>query len=889
MKFIAFTVGMTGVCGLASAGVLDVAVPASRSGDTDAVIQEAVTSYANRWAQLTAQDRAFRIANGQAREFATPPLSVRLNGTPPSTRGTIGRGPITLQFDPTGAGAFPDTYRAFLQDVFNRAVPTMDLLFGQPSESGTVRVLNFDATLSDRNAVIGGVYVHNNNGDREIRFPIYQDTGGIKGEVASVNFIHTLLLAYLGGKPLPNDAWQEGLVRAVTMRIARTPSALPAGLDLTSVEDTLLSTYDVGAFYDWNNQRALGGTQFIAPNLLDTALPVGGSVGGLYLLRYQMAGSAFQKVLVQYPTFAREFLNRFYLNPTITSRNQFATMAQTTLDSLDGAGALVEGTTFSSWSLRQFVLDTKLTPGRKLLVQPFSITEGLGGNDFGVFGVQAHAFETAQNGNESLSRETSFPIYWSPDFTRIFATAQDDRIDIVQGFGSVVPNFVDAFGGQPYRVTVDVPMRDQLARVFLPAGAATTGATLNDVYGTISGVDRNPSASYEVVVQLGSQSVTLPVRQFAFGGRTNFTQSGRLALTLRRIVNSTPEVILRRDINKGPGPLAIELEVPSRFEQVVNVGAGVRSLGVTNDTFLSDAREILNGDATLLLARWDPLQGRYRFYPETGGFSRGKGYFLRSNTAISRTMIGPSDDITPASVALEPGWNLITNPLNELINVADITVIRETDAIATFGEASGTIVGPDVFRFRSGPNDAFTGVPEGGTLEAVTTLSPGDALYVRCLSSSGATLLFTPNVFRGVGRAAGVSTPAQTDGWNLKTQLVGPNGTLTMHFGRRSGAAQDGDRFDSQLAPAFGSYRMSAERNLYRDIRPLTGEARYFLTLTGLTVGQSYQLKMDPTFGNPGTFWIKHAPTGFARKYLRTGLYRFVARSSSMQVEVVSR
>lgn len=889
MKTFAVVFGLVSASALTSATVLDVVVPPTRSGDTDAVIQEAATHYANRWAQLTARDRVFRAEHGQPSQFTTPPLSVRLSGTAPRTRGTPGRGPISLQFDTTGPGAFPDTYRLFLQDVFTRSVNTLNLLFGFPSESGTVRVLNFDATLSDRNAVIGGIYVHNNNGDREIRFPIYQDTGGIKPEVAAVNFIHTLLLAYLGGKPLPNDAWQEGLVRAVTMNVVRTPGSLPSGLGQFQIEDTLSSTYSVGPFYDWYNQRALGGPNFIAPNLLDTALPVGGSVGGLYLLRYQMAGSAFQKVLVQNPTFAKEFLDRFYLNPTITSRGELVTMAQTTLNSLDGPNALVEGSTFNSWSIRQHVLDSTLTPGRKLLVQPFSITDGLSGNDFGVFGIQAHAFETSLNGNESLSRETSFPIFWSPDFTRIFATAQDDRIDIVQGFGSVVPNFVDAFGGQPYRVTVDVPVRDQLARVFLPAGAATTGATTNDIYGTINGVDRNSAASYEVIVQLGSQSATLPVRNFAFGSRTNFTQAGRLRVTLRRIVNATPEVILRRDINKGPGPLAMELEVPTRFEQDVSLGGGVRGLGINVEPFLSDARELLGGGATLLVARWDPLQGRYRFYPESGGFSRGKGYFIRTNAGVTRTILGQTDDVTPVSVALEPGWNLITNPLNELVNVADISVIRETDAIATFGEAGGTIVGPDVFRFRSGANDAFTGVPEGGTLEAATSLSPGDAIYVRCLSSSGATLLFTPNVFRSVGRSTNSSIPPQTDGWNLKARLTGPDGTLTMHLGRRSGAATGDDRFDSQLAPAFGNYRLAAERSLYRDIRGLSGESRYMLNLTGLTVGRSYELRLDPTFGNPGFFWIKHNPTGFARKYLRTGLYRFVARTSSMQVEVVSR
>jgi hypothetical protein len=38
-------------------------------------------------------------------------------------------------------------------------------------------------------------------------------------------------------------------------------------------EDVLENLYDTGTWYDWFNQRALGGPIFIAPNLRDVPLP----------------------------------------------------------------------------------------------------------------------------------------------------------------------------------------------------------------------------------------------------------------------------------------------------------------------------------------------------------------------------------------------------------------------------------------------------------------------------------------------------------------------------------------------------------------------------------------------------------------------------------------
>ena len=54
----------------------------------------------------------------------------------------------------------------------------------------------------------------------------------------------------------------------MTATIVREPGIQTTlGLDAPGVEADLTATYDVQGSYDWDNQRALGGPVFIAPNL----------------------------------------------------------------------------------------------------------------------------------------------------------------------------------------------------------------------------------------------------------------------------------------------------------------------------------------------------------------------------------------------------------------------------------------------------------------------------------------------------------------------------------------------------------------------------------------------------------------------------------------------
>ncbi len=876
---------------LASATTLTVEDTAGRSSSSrDQLIESAVKRFTSNLEILTVKERLALAQAGRPVPLLTAPVRVVLPGlaSRPNFRGA---GDITLAFENSGGRAFDPAYRALLQSVFNIARTRLNLTFGLPSEGGTVWVRNYDADMGDRDAVAGGIYLDNNgNSEREIRFPVYADGIGIKPEVAAVNFVHTLLLAYQGNKRLPWDGWDEGLVRAATMRICRTPGALPATLDSESVEGVLQGSYDLGGLYDWNNQRALSGPVFIAPNLRNAQLPVGGSVGGLYLLRYMMSGSAWQKVLVEYPAFASEFLADYYANSSAyQSVSQLSALGQSTLATL--GGSTLEGKSFAQWARGQFILNPTLTPGIKLQVQPFPILDGLGGSDFGVFAIQAHFFQTLPNGDESLLRATSYPIYWSPDFTRFFASAQDDRIDIVQAYGNVVPNFPGTpFDGQPYRVTVDVPVEDQLERLSLPSGAVATASSPDprEVYGTITGVLPATNQTLTVEVQYGSTIQTIPVQNFAFGGQitdTAFEGSLPLIVRVKRTASSATTTILTRRVNKGPGPIALVLNVDERtgFDLVLN--PGVQMVGVAAEPLAVRMDEALGEPVNQVQAsRWNPLLAVFEFSPNSGQLRGGHGYFVRREAASTVSVAATQPSNQPISVALRQGWNIVCNPLPSSVSKSALQLVTETNFPNTYAEATGPIVGPDIFRFVPGAPDVVTGFSEAGNFTSISGVQAGEAFFIKVLSPTGATLVFGD----AQGRANRLPTISPPPQWTMKAHLTSSVDGADVIFGQLQGATNGSDRaYDIESPPGNTGLGLRVGASFYRDTRAWGGQASYSLSLSNLKLGRSYTIRLTPQTTRMTRYRFRDPVRRYLRDFQGEQTYTFTAnaRTRTMTVE----
>lgn len=886
LAFFLFLASLLAACVPAQSGVLDVEVGGSRGAD-DAMSRadQAVRKLTRNLSAAMSGPRDRLIRAGQWHE-AIPfslPVSVRLlkNGQPlPPSRGG-GRSPgLTLSFDAFGARSFPDVYKQLLIDTFTQCEGTLNAVFGSPSVDGVVHVRNYDADIGDRHAVSGGYYVDNNgSNEREIRFPIYQNS-----EAAAVNFVHCLALAYLGPKPYGFDGFQEGLPRAATMRVVRTAGAMPASLDPGLIEQVLENTYDVGTWYDWNNQRALGGPGFIAANLVDVPLPPGGSIGGIYLLRYKMSGSAWQKIIAEYPAFIKLFNEGFYANSGIgNDRDALGVLGQNVLDTIGGApNTTVEGKSFAAWMRRQFILENGLTLGRKLLIEPIPLSPQAGTSDFGVFLIQATYFETTAGGNETLLSGVSFPIFWSETFDRLFPSVQEDRMDIAGAYGSVVPNLPDLHGGLPYRCTVDIPVHDRLARVYVPAGAVATGAnpTANDFYGTVTGVPLSLGETLRVRVTYGATPVdNIAVTLGAFGKKidtASFLGYSRLHVEVIKTSGGNDTVVIDRFANKGPGPIALDLrpnDGEATFGFPGGLPKGLSTLGLPVEPWTSLFGDLLGiPESDVLAARWNGSKARYDIYPDCGATIGGNGFFIRLNAANPGfSVTGVTSLGMPVAVALRPGWNLISCPIGEAVTTNRVTVIHSVDFPETYAEAVGVELGADFFEFTPGANDPATGAPETGTMTAATVFQPGKAYFVRVLAAEGVTLLFSPQTsFRPGGpsnpQGGGFNGFGGDPSWTLKATISLGGHRSEAFLGQSRSATMGFDaREDSSLPPSMGGLQLALVNSepRYRDARPLFARTTYRMKAVGLVPGKTYTVRMEYAAGSLKMYEFRDAGRAF--------------------------
>jgi hypothetical protein len=874
------------VAGGVVATTLDVDVSVTRSSE-EAVARadQAVRLFGWNAARLTER---VRRAMGISTPFSLPVrVSLRVGGRPlpPPPSGTRGSG-IQLVFADSGPRAFPPDYRALLESVFQRAQPILDAVFGAPARGGQVFVSNFDADIGDRDAVAGGYYLNNNGaGQSEIRFPIY-----LLSEAAAVNFLHCVLLAYVGPRAFPEDAFQEGIVRAATMRVARIPGALPAFLDRAKIEEVLEGTYDAGPFYDWWNQRSLGSRLFIAPNLRERPLPPGGSVGGLYLVRYQMAGSAWAKALVEYPALFFQLMPAYYALGRTGTRAEIIQLVQDAIGRI--GGSTIEGQTVSDWFDAQGILDTAVVPGLKLHVQPFPIVDGLGRDDFGVFGVQAHWFESRANGDEILLSSRAFPIFWDPFFNRFFTGAAEDRMEITGAYGAVAPNFPDLLGGDPYRVAVDIPVQGRLQRVFLPAGAIATFSrpTPNEVFGTVNEF-ASPATPVRVSLDWGSgQANGIPVRNLAFGARIadpSFLEARVVRVRVSQVVGGSEQVVLSRQINKTVGPLALDLRVGEVRRIGRTLPAGVSFFGVSFEPAMPLGSAFLGlTEPETQIARLNPGSGRYDFYPDSGPISQGVGFFARLDRAVSGDVSGATLPSVPTGVHLRPGWNQIANPLLDPVATSRILVVTSLGFPVRLNEASQRAVQPEVFEYLPGPPDALSGVSETGTIAAATVFEPGKGYFVRCLDPDGATLLFLP----GGGREPrGQDRPL---GWRLGLSLAGGSqGRVNVLLGGAPGATLAFDpgldaALPPALTPSLSAHVLGSSEPLYQDLRRPGATHTFRVSLDGLSVGRRYRLSVTRDIGRWDRADVRIGR--IRRLFTRPGSLVFIASAPSMEATVVA-
>ncbi len=803
------------------------------------------------------------LVSAASRGAALPArITLELGGRPLAYSGRRAPGPITLVFDTAGSRVFPDSYRQLLQDVFNTAEPILNTTLGPASRQGAVRVKNYDVDISDRQAVAGGYYVDNAPEGPEIRFPVYQSSAAV-----AVNFIHTLALAYRGANPFPTEAWNEGAARAAVMQVVRTPGALPASIDLASAEAALASLYDRGEVYDWLNQPALSGPTFIAPNLLSQPLPVGGSTGGIFLIRHQMAGTALSKAIAERPLFLARLAAAHDAAPAL-DESGLLMLAQTALDQASGTSpGTIEGLTMTPWARRQHILNPNLTGGLKTLIEPQALEAAPGSSDFGVFALALHAFRVDPSGSETLLSGQSSPLFLRPDGERFFTSAQDDVASVSGGFGSVVPNFpADAFAGQPYAVQAVMPFGGQAAQAILPAGGYSDGQNFDPAtfYGTTRGFVIPSGARLEATVAYPGGARTGVVQNGAFRLQISdigYLRAGPVEVTVHLVDGPARTVALSRRVNKTPGALALNLEPDSaQTSQSLTLEPRLSLIGLALEPQRDGLTTLLPtvSPGEMLAAIYDPFLGRYRAFPIEGRLQRGIGAFVRLPRSV--TVIAPGRR-TPGewvAVHLQPGWNLLANPFPVELPLSAVRVTSAAESVSPYNDAQGVLVGLLAFGFTPSAVN-----PDEGQLVEATTIPAGGAVFVRALRAEGAvalmqqpgpgSLMTLPQMGRREMFAPTSRAGSGSFLWESKARLLHWGQPVAeARFGQAMRATGREDAlFDSALPPAVAGPQMAliGSSALYRDMRSWGTAETWTIRLIGLRPGERYRLEFEPLAG----------------------------------------
>ncbi|GIV08153.1 MAG: hypothetical protein KatS3mg019_0244 [Fimbriimonadales bacterium] len=780
----------------------------------------------------------------------------------------LGNGALSFQIV-DGDDPFPPTYKALLQAVLNAAPALVEAEYGKPARTLTIQVVNYDDTIGDRDAVVGGVYDISNN---RFLFPIYNS-----GEAAAVNLLNLVVRAFHADVAPFYDAWEEGFARAVTTRVARGAAFRSlTGLNPAFIDQTLDNTYDARPYYDSWNQPVLGSPSFIAPSLRQTPI-AGGTTGGLWLVRYQMAGSVWLKLATEYPSFFREFNQRYYQNYTPSLRGDSAALlnlAKQTLAAIAGnPNPTVEGVPFDQWARRQYILDTSVTYGRKLHAQVFPYASGLQPDEQAVFTVFLTYFQTTRVGNgwdEALLNGTSYPVYWDYNFNRLTLSPQYERVDIRVGTGAVVPSFVGSETANQ-RLAVDFSVGTEGVRIHYPSSKVQGTNFRNNLFGVVFGLENGT-----VEIQIGTETRSAPVTNGAFGALFSDATLSRERIATLTFYNTQGVQVGVWRTNTGVGFHYVQavLNAPSGSFNL-NRPAGLHMISLPLRPFQTDMAQLLNIPASQLrLAQWRQEQFNYAYYPETPPPAPSVGYFLQLSGPMNVTIQGePTPTDRPFAIALQPGWNLIGMPFNEAIPIGSLQVIHQFNAPVSWETATDSIGGePPLVGSRVWTLGAL------GTYVQATQLEPGRAYWVRVLRPEGVTLLVPPPVSSASRSRAAAPQPA----WAMELILQSPVGGGVAMIGLDNAVRTRGYAYNHDAPPALpgmSAFGVQTENGdlLAQAVQPNTGRQEWTLQVAPAEPNREHTLTWRVPNSTPRRWriYLENPITGERVDMRQREFYRF--------------
>ncbi|MCS7208529.1 MAG: hypothetical protein NZ874_03065 [Fimbriimonadales bacterium] len=857
-----------------------IVVDVDRAGRSPEAIDRLIRAHVERAtrAQIQgarAQIRLYKQLGLLPDDFRLPILHtvvLRCNGElilPGRTRSdNLGNGTLVFQIV-DGTNPFPRAYKETLQTVLDAAPALVEAEYGKPARTLTIQVVNFDDEIGDRDAVVGGVYDVSNS---RFLFPFYSSR-----EAAAVNLLYLVVRAFHADIAPFYDVWEAGFARAVTVRIARGAAFRRlTGLNPDFIDLTLDNTYDARPYYDAWNQPTLGTPSFIAPSLRQPPI-AGGTTGGLWLVRYQMAGSVWLKLATEYPSFFREFNRRYYQNYTPTLRGDSAgllSLAKQTLAAISGnPNPTVEGVSFDQWVRRQYILDTSVTYGRKLHAQVLPYASGLQPDEQAVFTVFLTYFQTTRVGDrwdEALLNGTCYPVYWDYNFNRLTLSPQYERVDIRAGTGSVVPSFVGTETGNQ-RLTVDFSVGTESVRVYYPSSKVQGVNFRNNFFGVVFGLENGT-----VEIQLGTETRTVSVDKGAFGALLSAEVLSRERTATLRFFNARGEEVGTWRTNTGIGFHYVQVYLNAAAGSFdLSRPAGLHMISLPLRPYQTDMAQVLRIPASQLrLAQWRQEQFSYTYYPAIPPPAPGVGYFLQISSPLNVTIEGePPPTDRPFAIPLQPGWNLVGVPFNQPVPVGSLQVVHQFSAPVSWETATESVGGaPPLVGSRVWTLGAF------GTYVQATQLEPGRAYWIRVLRPEGVTLLVPPPV-GSVGRSRAAE---QTPAWAMELILQSPVGGGVVVVGLDDAVRTRAHAYNHDAPPAlpgmsaFGVQGEGAQL-LAQAIKPRAGRQEWTLHIAPAEPNREHTLTWRVPEGTPRRWriYLEDPTTGVRVDMRQCAFYRF--------------
>lgn len=743
------------------------------SSDTAAVrraVQERYTAYSNARDPIVKRELDFltrrgRLKPGTQLDIADVVL-VRRNGRlaapkPPPP----GRAPNELTFTiPTsGDGGWSAQAAAELAALRDALYPELKTILGPPGWSGNVTILNKDPRLGKVDSVIGALLVvDNTSGSVEIWFPSFSAF-----QTRFLALAQVMAQAFHAKQRVAWDAWEQGMGRAAALVCARDLQAIftENGQAVTAAANALSFYYT--PFYDLLNQPPLGNNTFTPPTKSNQDLDQNTltTLAGMLVPRLQMSSTAWLKCFIENSGFFQNFNAAYY-----AAYAQDATIANDTnrLRALAAAAVpSVEGMPFDDWFERQYVLDTSVTPGRKLYAytQP-TFPTGAQGDDSGA-AIFLVYYQTTTTGDELDRNGTANLVYWDYSFINRLFLPSFDIATITDGFGSVAPFFTN-IGGNPadkMRVAIDIPVNKEYVRIYFPAGETGTEEAPNDFSGVVVGAD---TGNLSVVYRDGGGTIATTVQQGAFGavGAQGTVPNGfsRTTLTFTTPQNQTYTFQRNTAFSNAYfiAPIFVLAVPPPAATLSHAFAAGPQLISLPFRPFTSDLARVFgtNPNATLL-AQWRqdlPTDNKYLYYPTLPLYQPGYGLWSNFAAAVNATnMQGERTDNQQAiSIAVPFGWTQIGPPYpdRDLNLDNDIEVQYLGDTPVTFAAAvTNGWIAPGVFGYT--PDTGYHDITNANdTTLPAKTLQSWHGYWVRVLVTEGVTLTYLNPSLSQQSRAA---------------------------------------------------------------------------------------------------------------------------------------